>query len=61
MKAVHCILLTISQLTTFGMWKRAESMSHYSGLSLVTTTTATDNGSPWIINSGLTASECGPG
>ena len=36
-------------------------MYHPSGLSLVTSPTAPNDESPWIRNSGLTASECGNG
>ena len=59
MRVVCCIPVTISQLTTFGPWNFVGSMFHTSGISLVTSTTATNNVSLWIRNSGLTASECG--
>ena len=59
MRVVHCILVTISQLTMFGLWKRVDSVSHTSGLSLVTSAAVPKSGSLWIRNSGLTTSYAG--
>ena len=60
-RVVRRILVTNSQLTRFGLLKRVDSISHHSGLSLVTSTTAPAIRSPCMRNYGLTASECGPG
>ena len=40
MRVVSCIPVNILQLTMFGPWKRVDSMSHPSGLSLKTSPTA---------------------
>ena len=61
MRVVRCIMVTTLQLTMFGPWKRVESMAHHSGFSFDTSPTAPNNGSLWIMTSGLTASYCGPG
>ena len=61
MRGVHCIPVNISQLTTFGPWKRVESMSHLFGLSFVTSPTTNNDVSPCLRTSGLITSECGPG
>ena len=61
MRVVHCIMVTISQITMFSPWKRMDSMPHPSGISFVNSTTASDSGSLWIMTYELTASECGPG
>ena len=47
-----------SQLTAFATLNCVDSMSHFSGLYLVTSATTPDSGSPCIRNYGLTASEC---